>query len=399
MKRNINNSNITKETIFNKISQVSIFSAYSGLDVNTINTCIERGTLVSSPFREDIHPSFGFKYDNKGKLKGKDFAGYWWGDCLDAAATVISQQIGRPVDISIKEDFMYVLKHIAYKFRNVFYGTDIDKNFEKDVANSIIELRNQKQVIEIETRVWNQDDSKYWNKLGITLNFLNTHFVYPIDKFYINKKQNPIPKYIYDKYPKDVAYGYYLGQDSKGICNFKIYFPNRTKKEYSRFITNCNILEGILNLERDDYDIIIITKSTKDRLCLENCLNDMTSFTGEWNCPIKNIGVINIPHETYKLRNIEIDFLESKCPSKRIISLMDNDYTGIREAIYLRDKYDIFPIIIPKKYGVKDFCELYATYKLSQVHNFIKETANIILENYESNSNSWSTSIFDSLPY
>ena len=106
MKRTIGNYKTTKDFILNKISQVTIFSAYTGIDVDVINDCIEKGKLISSPFREDKHPSFGFKYDNKGKLKGRDFAGYWWGDCIDAAATVVSEMIGRPLDVSNKEDFI-----------------------------------------------------------------------------------------------------------------------------------------------------------------------------------------------------------------------------------------------------------------------------------------------------
>lgn len=71
MKRTIRNYKTTKDFILNKISQITIFSAYTGIDVSTIETCVSKGKLISSPFREDKHPSFGFKYDNKGKLKGK----------------------------------------------------------------------------------------------------------------------------------------------------------------------------------------------------------------------------------------------------------------------------------------------------------------------------------------
>ena len=89
MARGVNNCQITKQTIFNKISQIAIFSAYTNIPVETISWCIEKGKLINSPFREDLHPSFGFKYDNRGKLKGRDFAGFWWGDCIDCAANVI----------------------------------------------------------------------------------------------------------------------------------------------------------------------------------------------------------------------------------------------------------------------------------------------------------------------
>ena len=42
----------------------------------------------------------------------------------------------------------------------------------------------------------------------------------------------------------------------------------------------------------------------------------------------------------------------------KIVSLMDNDRTGKQESIWLRDNYDIIPILIPKEIGAKDFAEL-----------------------------------------
>ena len=128
MKRNISNTILTKDYIFSKVSQITIFSTYTGISVEDIQHCIDTGEFISSPFREDTHPSFGFRYDNRNKLKGRDFAGYWWGDCIDAAATVLSEIVHKQIDISIKSQFLFVLKHIAYTFRNIIYGQDKDEN-------------------------------------------------------------------------------------------------------------------------------------------------------------------------------------------------------------------------------------------------------------------------------
>ena len=104
-----------------------------------------------------------------------------------------------------------------------------------------------------------------------------------------------------------------------------MYFPKRDK-HYTKFITNYNHLEGIYNLERDDYDYIVITKSTKDRVALSKMLWAMSSFTGD---ELKaKIGTINIPAENYKLSTAEYYWLYNKLAikdSKRLICLMDND--------------------------------------------------------------------------
>lgn len=402
MKRNINNSRLTKDSILSKVSQINIFSAYTGVEPEVIQHCIDTGEFIQSPFREDNHPSFGFRYDNRNKLKGRDFAGYWWGDCIDAAATVLSEIIHKPVDVSNKEHFQFVLKHIAYTFSDIIYGTVKDPYIKNVIIEGINAVKNKKQIIELVTRPWNASDSLYWKNIGVNLNFLNTRFVYAVDQFYINRSSNPNPKYYYDKNPNDPCYAYVLGQDKRGIVNIKLYFPNRDKKAGVKFITNCNILEGILHLERDKYDAIIITKSTKDRLSLESYIrrtNLSLPYGGSTKAPV--IGVINIPHETYKLRKVEYDWLKQKVGSDGyLISFMDNDRVGKREAVLLLREYLIIPILIPDEYDAKDFSELISKYSEDTINNLVFDTINYISENYgESNKFVWDTEESNSLPY
>ena len=402
MKRNINNSKLTKDSILSKVSQINIFSAYTGLEVELIQHCIDTGEFICSPFREDKHPSFGFRYDNRNKLKGRDFAGYWWGDCIDAAATVLSEIVHRPIDVSNKEHFQFVLKHIAYTFSDIIYGKEKDPLVKDVIIEGINAVRNKKQIIELVTRPWNVADSLYWKNFGINLNFLNTRFVYAVDQFYINRSSNPNPKYYYDKSPNDPCYAYVLGQDKRGIVNIKLYFPKRDKKNEVKFITNCNVLEGILHLERDKYDAIIITKSSKDRLSLESYLKraNLSLPYGGSNTNLV-IGVINIPHETYKLRKVEYDWLKQKVGSSgHLISFMDNDRVGKREAIWLLREYNIIPILIPEEYAVKDFSELVENYSDDCINKLTYNTINYIQDNYaEDNQIVWNTEESNIVPY
>ena len=142
----------------------------------------------------------------------------------------------------------------------------------------------------------------------------------------------------------------------RGIVNIKLYFPNRDKKSGVKFITNCNVLEGIINLEYDKYDAIIITKSSKDRLSLESYLrrtNLTTPYGGSEVNPI--IGVINLPHETYKLR---------------------------------------------KEYNVKDFSELALNYSDDCINKLAYDTVNYINDNYGENSEfTWDTEESNIMPY
>lgn len=390
MRRTVTNGNLTKEFILSKISQVSIFSAYTGVDTEVIENCINTGEFISSPFRGDEHPSFGFKYDNRGKLKAKDFAGYFHGDCFDAAALVISEIIHKNVDISNKGWFIFVLKHIAYTFRNIIYGKDKDENIEGIITEGVNAARNRKPIIEFVPRQWNNYDKNYWGKFHVPINYLNTNFVYPVDYFYINRKVNPEPKYYYENDRKDVCYAYMLGQDKRGVYNIKLYFPNR-KHGTVRFITNSNCLEGLLNLELSEYDSIIITKSTKDRISLRAYLDALDLSIPYGGTALRTIGLVNIPHESYKLKQNEYDWLRAKCPNGLILSLMDNDNTGYREAIWLRNNYNIIPLCIPREYEVKDFAELRSKYSIETIKELINLSYNYIADNYAENEFSWDT--------
>lgn len=373
--RNINSSRLTKEVILSKISQVSIFATYLGLSVETIQYCIDTGELICNPLRIDNHPTAGFRYNTKGKLKFKDFGNDgFWGDCFDVVAYVMSEIYHKSYDVSNKEDFIKVLRHITFTFKDIFYGQQKDINLVNDINTAIANIKHKKPIIELVVRNWNANDEKYWAQFGVSLKYLNINFVYPVEQYYINRKINPEPKYYYKD--NDPCYGYFLGQDRSGVYNMKLYFPKRDKS-ITRFITNCNHLEGIVNLNQDNYDIIVITKSTKDRLSIGNSILRMKFLYG--GVPKENIGIINIPHETYRLRQNEYDWLRGKLNDNGIIvSLMDNDTTGKHEAIWLRNNYKIVPLLIPAKYKAKDFAECVSKHKFEVIKDMIIDSIKYI---------------------
>lgn len=372
--RNINSTKLTKQTILEKISQVTIFSTYLNLSDTIVQHCIDTGELICSPIREDIHPTCGFKYDNKGRLKFKDFSGYFWGDCFDIVALVMSSIYNKQYNVKDKNDFIKILRHITFTFKDIFYGQEKDINLINSINYAVNNIKTQKPKIELVVRNWNNDDKTYWDNIGVPLNFLNINFIYPVEQYYINRNVNPEPKYYYNT--NDPCYGYLLGQDRNGIYNIKLYFPKRDKG-HTKFITNCNHLEGIYNLDKNNYDIIVITKSTKDRVSIGAALLKMSLlYRGLIN---KQIGVINIPHETYKLRQNEYDWLYSKLNNNgHIISLMDNDAVGINESIWLKNNFNIIPFLIPFRYKSKDFSELVQNINFQEIKTLIIKVINYL---------------------
>jgi len=99
--------NLTVNYIRDKFDQVSVFSKFLDISEDTIIECIKFGNTIYSPIRPiDNDPSVGFKFDNKGRLKMRDFNGSFWGDMFD----VVSYLYKLPVDN--KSDFYTILKII-----------------------------------------------------------------------------------------------------------------------------------------------------------------------------------------------------------------------------------------------------------------------------------------------
>lgn len=378
-KRTPNTSKLTKAFIESKISQEAIVSKYLNIPMEVVQDCINHGHLIKSVFRDDdYNKSMGIVYNRKGRLKVRDFGGFgFFDDVYGVVAYVLSNIYDRPISTDNKQDFYFVLKHIANTFSDNIDGKVVDENIDKDIIKALSKGRSKKAIIEIAPRPWNKQDKAYWNSIGINLNFLNANFVIPVDQYYINRVTNPDPKYYYKE--SDPCYAYMLGQNKQGIYLIKLYFPFRDRSKELKFITNCNVLEGLPNLERNDYDYIIITKSSKDRLSIGSHLSSTFFYGGAGNK--LHIGVINLPSENYKLKTNEYEWLKNKLNENGIIvSLLDFDTTGRCGAKYLYETYNIPYIFITRgefglyDYGGKDFSDLHKCYSIKQLNQFINET-------------------------
>ena len=407
MKRSIATCNLTKEYIESKISQESIMSKYLDIPIEVIKNCIEHNSLITSIFRDDdTNKSMGFAYNSKGKLKVRDFGGVGiFMDIYDTVAYVLRLAYERKIETNNKQDFYFVLKHIAYTFSDIIDGKEVDPNLEPLIANALNKGKTKKQIIDLVTRSWNKYDKELWANWGVDLNYLNTHFVYPIDQYYINRTVDTNPKYYYK--PKDPCYAYVLGTNRQGVRLIKLYFPLRNRSTQLKFITNCNVLEGLPNLELDNYDYILITKSSKDRLSIGNHICNNPLYGGGKKL---NIGIINLPSENYELKQIEYDWLVKKLANNgMILSLLDFDKTGRKGAKYLEETYNIPYLFITRgEFGLpnfecKDFADLHDKFNKKEINNFIEDTKKYVelrFKNPKENSDAFEQGIlYNEFPF
>ena len=402
MIRNVNTAKLTKTYIESKISQELIVSKYLDIPMEVVKDCIKNNTLITSVFRDtDNNGSMGIQYNVKGRLKVRDFGGFgFFGDVYDVVGYVLSLIYKRKIEPNSKQDFYFILKHIANTFSDIIDGKETDDNITEEIKDAISIGKKRRPIIELVPRSWNKSDKEYWNNLGVSLGYLNTHFVIPVEQYYIDRGVDTEPKYYYKQ--KDPCYAYMLGQNRAGIHFIKLYFPKRNRTTELKFITNCNVLEGLLNLELNNYDYILITKSSKDRLSI-GCHLDSIPFYGGARAKL-NIGIVNLPCEGYHLNEKEYSWLTNKlAPNGKLISLLDFDYTGRCGAKYMYDNYNIPYLFITRgefglpNYGSKDFAELHDKYTINEINQFINETVSYVKLRF--NNVSDSSSEFSDLPY
>jgi hypothetical protein len=407
MKRSIATANLTKAYIESKISQESIVSKYLNIPIEVVNDCIANNHLINSVFRDDDeNKSMGIQYNAKGRLKVRDFGGYgFFEDVYGVVAYVLSLIYERKIETNNKQDFYFVLKHIAYTFRDIIDGKEVDENLTPVIASAINKGKSKRAIIDIVPRSWNKYDKDIWGRWGVKLDYLNTHFVIPVNQYYINRTVDTDPKYNYKA--KDPCYAYMLGRNRQGINLVKLYFPRRNRRTELKFITNCNVLEGLPNLELDNYDYIIITKSSKDRLSIGSHLLSNPLYGGANKL---NIGVINLPSENYKLKQIEYDWLVKKLKDDgMIVSLLDFDQTGRQGAKYLEETYNIPYLFITRgefglpNFNCKDFADLHDKFNITQINKFIEDTKKYVELRFKNNKDTDSFDCFglsnDALPF
>lgn len=345
---------INKNFVLKHISQIKIFATYTGLTENEIITLAETGSLICSPLREDSNPTFGFKFKD-GRLRARDFAGYFWGDCFDVAAHVLSKSVNN------KHQFIEILQDILNTVQS-----------NNNIHHKLETVKKKRDVIEIAIRNWNVQDYHYWNKFNIDQEILTKFYVYPIQVIWINRVSQPEPKYRYNKI--DPCYAYYFGKDDNSTDKFQLYFPYRDKqdKTHPRFIINYSGLRGVLQLTYDE-DVLVITKSYKDVMSISSI---KPSFLKGWK-----LAAISPNGESDIFTIEQINWFKSKY--KYIISLYDFDKAGRKGALRLYNDYGIEPMFFTNgkfktiDYGVKDFSEAVDKYGVWMVIDLI----NNIIEN------------------
>jgi hypothetical protein len=306
---------ITLDYILSKVTEYDIYARYIGQ--------FKIGFIYNSPFREDKNPSFGiFRSRKSGKLLFKDHGN---GECGDV----------------IKFVELYTgLTNYNDILNRIVTDMSITNNTK---LKSIKQYESKDTVIGVVRQDWTDVDKQYWSQFGITKETLIKFNVSSI-KYYlcdgvvkgIYKDENPMYAYkVYD--------------------HFKIYRPLANK--YTKWRNNLAPydIQGYEQLPKKG-DLLIITKSLKDVMCLYEM-----GYTA-----------ISPSSESTFLTPDVIDDL--KLRFKRILICFDRDVSGIKNMRKISLKTGLNGFLVHKKWKAKDISDAVKLNGFEIIKNWLKET-------------------------
>ena len=326
----------TSKSILNVISERDIFEFYlGGVPSKTI----------SSPFREDLTPSFSLFYShNHEKILFKDFSTEEVGDC-----------------------FILVMK--LFNFNKVAVDFNLDQ-FELNNTSIVslpvkskykkskLKVLKDKLRVTVTVRNWKIKDKEYWkDKYNLSKEQLEYCNVYPISHYFLNG---------YCVKAKELSYAFAEYKDGKQT--FKIYQPYADKDDKWKNNNDRSTWELWTQMP-DTGETLIITSSRKDAMVIKSLFNSQEITS----CSLQSEGVI--PKESV--------VNELKRRFKNIFVLYDNDFDneknpGRRAALRLCHQTGFKHIEIPSSYKKKDpsdFIEKYGAKSLKEL--ILKEIINI----------------------
>ena len=305
---------LSLEEILKHITEYDIYSYYLG-------SKFEVGKIMSSPFRQDLKPSFGiFKSNGGSTLLWKDQG---TGECGNVVTFVKKLKDLYKTTQALKLIWSEVVKG---DLKPTKQGKEITEIY-----------KSVKTIISVKRRNFTEGDDVYWSKYGISRATLKKYEVSPISYYWINDVQQTVG---YTK--DDPLYAYRI------FDKFKIYRPlSQFRKDKWR--TNCSSvdLQGFEQLPPMG-NLLIITKSLKDVMVLYELGYIAVALQSENDHLYKDI-----------YNNLKDRF-------KKIIVFFDNDKPGMESSNKLCDKYNLKQITLDSSlwtiYQIKDISDYFAVW-------------------------------------
>ena len=315
--------------LLEKVDDYAIYSYYLGE--------FKVGQLMNSPLRsDDKMPSFAIFKGRNGVLLFKDHGTGEYGNAL----SFIKLYRG----IQTRDELERELLRIVRKM---------------DPVRGAVRTRSVKTVdsgpteIGIVRQPFTEVDKQYWKQFHISLDTLRKFNVFSIKYFLCNRVvrgtyKEASPMYAYKVYDR-----------------FKIYRPLASK--YTKWRTNLTNrhVQGLAELPKEGGNLLIITKSLKDVMCLY----EMGFYA-----------IASSSETTF----IPEDILKSlRGKWKKMLILYDRDKTGMQKARDYSKRYKLHAFFVNKKFNAKDISDAVKNNSFSDVKAWLNKTLTPYTRDYD----------------
>ena len=288
--------------LLDKVTDYDIYSYYIG--------AFKPGKLLNSPLRPDDRvPSFAIFPSKTGGLLFKDHGTGIAGNALKFVKLIRG--------IQTREELERELLKIVRRMNPNQTIQSVKKEY---VSSSVTDIGIVRQPF---TTV----DKQYWKQFHISIDTLKRFNVFSIKYFLCNS----VVRGTYKETSPMYAY--------KVFDKFKIYRPLASK--YTKWRTNLTNrhVQGLAELPKEGGNLLIITKSLKDVMCLY----EMGYYA------------IAASSETTFIPEDILQSLRSKW--KHIVILYDRDRTGMSNARQYSKQYKFDAFFVHKKFKAKDISD------------------------------------------
>ena len=305
--------------LLDKVDDYTIYSYYLG--------AFKPGKLMNSPLRnDDKMPSFAIFQTKDGALLFKDHGTGVSGNALKFLKLYRN--------IQTRDELEKELLRIVRRFNQTSNVATVTRSYTSKEDTDIGIVRQP----------FTEVDKKYWKQFHISLDTLKLYNVFSIKYYLCNRVvrgtyKDTSPMYAYKVYDK-----------------FKIYRPLASK--YTKWRTNLTNrhVQGLAELPYEGGNLLIITKSLKDVMCLHEM----------------GFNAISPSSETTFVPDDILRKLRRKW--KYIVILFDRDATGMLKAREYSKQYKIDAIFVHKKFHAKDISDAIKNNNFNVVKEWLQKT-------------------------
>ena len=306
--------------LLDKLDDYDIYSYYVGQ--------FKIGKLFNSPLRsDDKNPSFAIFKGVNGKLFFKDHGSGEGGNAIK----FVKLYKGIQTRDELERELLRIVRKMNPNSGNAIrtYSYSVDSG-PTDIG--------------IVRQPFTDVDKQYWKQFHISIDTLRKFQVFSIKYFLCNR----VVRGTY----KETSPMYAYKVDDK----FKIYRPLASKyTKWRTNLTNRNV-QGLSELPVEGGNLLIITKSLKDVMCLYEM----------------GFNAIAASSETTFIPDDILDSLRHKW--KNVIMLYDRDKTGMLESRKYSKQYKLDALFVHKRFKAKDISDAVKDNSYNEVKQWLTQT-------------------------